>query len=351
MTKKIIIGAGFSAVITKILIGKKVNIIGLHNHNFLKKNSFLRRKSLDSNKFFQKNTYSYGTLNFDLKKGKMHDRLILGGNSSIWGGHINLRNIKKKMLSIFKIHNVVFKKLSFKNTGAISNNKDIYQVQTLTGNILESQNLYNNIKNAYILNFFIKRKKIFVNMMMSESGRIQKFHVSKLFLCLGTVQFLDLLYRSNFIKENDIIELSEFSHKFKFTLLSNTIKTKNATIIRYKFSRALGHFLGIQSFSKYLKFLNFLPVCIDQYFYKRKKNYKLQIKKGQVIEKDNDSDLNKFGVSAHYCNLRINKVPINKFLKRINPNIFGIGMSFIDQKIPGPISNDIILDVQKKINL
>ena len=281
----------------------------------------------------------------------MHDRLILGGNSTIWGGHINLRNISKKLLSIFKTHDVVFKKLSFKNTGAISNNKDIYQVQTLTGNVLESQNLYNNVKNAYILNFFIERKKIFVNMMMSESGRIQKFHKLKLFLCLGTVQFLDLLYRSNFIKENDKKKLSEFSHKFKFTLLSNAIKTNKATIIRYKFSRALGHFLGIQSFSKYLKFLNFFPVCIDQCFYKKKKNYKLQIKKGKVIEKDNDLDTNKFGVSAHYCNLRINKVPINKFLKKINPNIFGIGMSFINQKIPGPLSNDIILDVQKKINL
>lgn len=351
MAKKIIVGAGFSAAITKILIGKKVNIFGTHNHNFLKKNFFFRRKCLDSNKFFKKKIYSYGSLNFDLKKGKMHDRLIIGGNSTIWGGHINLRNISNKMLSIFKIYKVVFKKLSFKNTGTISNNKDIYQAQTLNGKILESQNLYKNIKNAYILNFFIKRKKIFVNIMTSERGRIQKFHVSKLFLCLGTIQFLDLLYRSNFIKENDLIELSEFSHKFKFTLLSNAITNKNATIIRYKFSRAVGHFLGIQSFSKYLKILNFLPVCIDQCFYKKKKNYKLQIKKGQVIEKNNDTDSNKFGVSAHYCNLRINKIPINKFLKKINPNIFGIGMSFINQKIPGPISNDIILDVQKKINL
>ena len=40
MTKKIIIGAGFSAVITKILIGKNVNIIGSHNCNFLKKKNF-----------------------------------------------------------------------------------------------------------------------------------------------------------------------------------------------------------------------------------------------------------------------------------------------------------------------
>ena len=60
-----------------------------------------------------------------------------------------------------------------------------------------------------LINFLsrLNEDELFVNMMMSESGRIQKFHVSKLFLCLGTVQFLDLLYRSNFIKENDIIEL------------------------------------------------------------------------------------------------------------------------------------------------
>ena len=43
MAKKIIIGAGFSAVITKILIGKKANIFGLHNHNFLKKNFFKKK--------------------------------------------------------------------------------------------------------------------------------------------------------------------------------------------------------------------------------------------------------------------------------------------------------------------
>ena len=56
MAKKIIIGAGFSAVITKILIGKKANIFGLHNHNFLK-NFFLRRKSLIQINFFKKNLF------------------------------------------------------------------------------------------------------------------------------------------------------------------------------------------------------------------------------------------------------------------------------------------------------
>jgi hypothetical protein len=36
-------------------------------------------------------------------------------------------------------------------------------------------------------------------------------------------------------------------------------------------------------------------------------------------------------------------------MKKIHPNIYGIGMSFIDRDIPGPISDDIILDSYKKI--
>jgi hypothetical protein len=43
-------------------------------------------------------------------------------------------------------------------------------------------------------------------------------------------------------------------------------------------------------------------------------------------------------------------VDINTFLKNINPNIMGLGMSFIDQKKPGPISNEIILDAKMKCN-
>ena len=55
----------------------------------------------------------------------------------------------------------------------------------------------------------------------------------------------------------------------------------------------------------------------------------------------------KFGKSIHYCNMKVNGININKYLLKINPNIIGLGMSFIDLKDPGPISNDIILDIKK----
>ena len=47
--------------------------------------------------------------------------------------------------------------------------------------------------------------------------------------------------------------------------------------------------------------------------------------------------------------MRINKINVNKFLKRIDKNLIGIGMPFINQNLPGPISNEIILDMLKKL--
>ena len=119
--------------------------------------------------------------------------------------------------------------------------------------------------------------------------------------------------------------------------------------MRYQFSRAIGHLFGLQYFSRFLKLINFIPIFIDQNFYPQKIRYTLQIKSGELIEKKCSLPNYKFGKSIHYCNLKINGVNINKYLHKINKNIKGLGMSFIDQNKPGPISNEIILDIKKKI--
>ena len=48
--------------------------------------------------------------------------------------------------------------------------------------------------------------------------------------------------------------------------------------------------------------------------------------------------------------MKINSVPINKIFSKINKNLLGFGMPFVNQSVPGPISNDIILDVKKKLS-
>jgi len=145
-----------------------------------------------------------------------------------------------------------------------------------------------------------------------------------------------------------LIEHSEYHHKYKISHIYSKIPKRNVVVIRYKLSRAIGHFLGIQYYSKFLRLFDFIPLSIDQCFYKKKINYKLLLKDGELIEKNNSKSCNNFGQSIHYCNLRINNIPINQIIKKIHPNIYGIGMSFINQDIPGPISNDIILDSYKK---
>ena len=347
MIKNLIVGSGFSAAITKIFLGKNSKVIGFKNKSLFRNQNFFRRKSLDINKLFSKKIISYGSLKFKLNKGKLHDRLILGGNTTIWGGHINLKKLTKKIFNFLK-KKTIFVKLKYNKTGTIANDENIYQLQTHSGNILNSNNILKQIEDGYILSFFIKKKKIYIKLINQKNNKINQIQVNKLFLCVGEIQFLDLLYRSQFIKDGDIIEYSEYYHKFKISTIFSKLLKGNVIVIRYKLSRAIGHFLGIQYFSKFLKLLNFIPLTIDQCFYKKKINYKLFLKNGNFIEKNNPRLTENFGQSIHYCNLRINKIPINQIIKKIHPNIYGIGMSFIDQDIPGPISNDIILDSYKK---
>ena len=349
MIKNLIVGSGFSASMVKIMINDNVKVVSLKNTNSLRSESFIRRTNLECNKFFSENTLSVGSTEFILNKAKFHDRLILGGNSNIWGGHIDLKRISENLVNFLIKKKIFFKKLSFRITGTTSHNKDLAQLQTSSGKILKAQDILGKIENIFILDFFIKNKKIFVNLLYLNSLKKKQIEVKKLFLCIGTIQLIDLLYRSKFIKEKDKIEFSEFDHKFIYRFKKSRYK-KNTTTIRYLFSRALGHFLGIQSYSKYLRLLNFIPICIDQRFYYNKSKYILTLKKKTFIGKKNKKDFKNFGESIHYCNMKINSVPINKIFSKINKNLLGFGMPFVNQSVPGPISNDIILDVKKKLS-
>jgi hypothetical protein len=143
---------------------------------------------------------------------------------------------------------------------------------------------------------------------------------------------------SNFLKEKDVLTLSEFENKFKLSLGTNLKNTANKIIIKYSFGSAVKHFFGLNA--NYFKFLNFTKICIDQIFFSNKKKLFLKIFKHNLIQ-INKSKKN-FGKSIHYCDLYVNKISINKFLKNLSNNIYGISMPFVKQEKPGPISNDII---------
>ena len=91
MIENLIIGSGFSAIFSKLLSNKKIKVMGFKKFSKLYFKNQSRRKKFESNKLFSTNALSYGSLNSDLKFSKLHDRLILGGNTNIWGGHINMK--------------------------------------------------------------------------------------------------------------------------------------------------------------------------------------------------------------------------------------------------------------------
>ena len=82
-----------------------------------------------------------------------------------------------------------------------------------------------------------------------------------------------MLYRSNLLKDGDIIELTEFAHKFEIKKINSSLN-KKSVVIRYHISRALGHLFGIQYYSKFLKIFKFVPLFVDQNFYFRMIFYK-----------------------------------------------------------------------------
>ena len=66
---------------------------------------------------------------------------------------------------------------------------------------------------------------------------------------------------------------------------------------------------------------------------------KLDFDSKKIIETSNNKF---FGDSIHYCDLKINGKNIDNYVKEISNNIIGISVPFVNQKKPGPISNDII---------
>ncbi|QDD07087.1 hypothetical protein FIT66_04505 [Candidatus Methylopumilus planktonicus] len=345
MADIIIAGGGFSASIAKIIIKKQVDVITPLKISRKPRKIFNKNSRFEINKFFGKKSSSYSVLRFNFYQGRLHDRLVLGGNSNIWGGFVDLSRIPTSIIQLFNKRGIFLKKLSFAETGSISNKQEIFQLQDGHEKILDASKFLGPHKNYFLESFFVKNNKIGLNLISKK--RIKTIYTKKLILCVGTTQIIDLLYRSSFLEEGSVISLSEFSYTVKPLITFSPCKfEKNSVVIRYILPRAILHYLGIQKFFQFLKKFIFLGIFLEQRF-SFKKNIHTSILRDGILS---DSLLEKrsykikFGRSIHYCNLKINGVTINDFIKQINPNVIGLGMAFIEQKSPGPISNDIIED-------
>jgi len=335
----IILGSGYSAALCDIFIPGNKLCIGLKNNNIFYNSNFNNCKIYRRNKEFEINklslirSKSFGVLQSKLYNAKLHDKLCFGGKSKIWGGFINSENISEENIKVLNTNNIFLKKLNFLTTGSISNIPSICQMQDKENHIFSAQNYFKNIIDNYVHKIVISKSNI--KLVFFDGNFVE---TNKVFLATGVLQTLDLLYRSGFIANNDTIQLTEFKYNISLKFKTDPLNFDTEdTVIRIKTTRALNHLLSIQ---KKYSLYDILPIYVDQVFSKVKEELKLRIINGSLT----NISINKlpFGKSIHYCNLHINGIDAQTYIRKISKNITGVGMSFVDQCNPGPISNDIL---------
>jgi len=339
----IIVGSGFSSFILSQILKKKYKIISTNSKyiNFLSK-----RKILTSHlKFFSKKYISYGAYKYILKKSILHDTLIHGGNTNFWGGICDIAKISKYINLLKPIFQL--KKINFIDTGSSSINKNLFQIQSLgsnNGNILNCSNYFTNVIKGHLVSFSSEKKNLIC--LKIKKKIIKNYYCKKLILAVNAVQLIDILINSNIINDNDHIRMTEHKFNTKITFSNKNIKnSKIYLILSYSLAGIIKHALGYQkNFNKYIfNFLNLFPIFYHQIFYKKKilATYKVDKNIQAIKEISKKTDFG-FGKSIHYFNMRINNTIVDKKLKKINKNIYGISSPFILNKYPGPISNNLI---------
>ena len=101
MNEFLIIGSGFSALVSYLRLKKFNPLVISTNINTFNDNFLKRRKNLDTNKFFSKKSKSFGNFEYQIPHNiKFHDRNSFGGNTNIWGGFINIENLSNKFIKL-----------------------------------------------------------------------------------------------------------------------------------------------------------------------------------------------------------------------------------------------------------
>ena len=299
-----------------------------------------RNKNLEYNKLFSSRAKSFGNLSFKLSsKIKLHDRMVSGGNSSVWGGWVNTENLPSEFTKIKHENLISTKPISDLGEGYLSNNENIEKILDSKGQVFNAENIFNLYKNLFLYSFKINKKIIELTILNLENNTFELITVDKLIIGINFNQLVELLYRSKLLSSGDVFSLSEFEHKFSlgFNKEDKFNHSKEITKIRYPTMSAVRHYLNLKQVPKI--FNEFPTAYIDQVFSPHKRKLEL-VYDNQHLNVINNVE--KFGDSIHYCDLMLNKISINKYLGSINENIYGVSMPFVIQKKPGPISNDII---------
>lgn len=337
-----IVGGGFAALALQALLPDAILISPVDPHATLRSYGFLRRKNFELNKLFAKKSYSLGAFLYQ-GAAKLHDRLILGGNSGVWGGFIDISKVSDASRLSLENMGVRFSRLGSRLTGSSSQNKDYRQLQALDGRVLDASRHLQIGHDAYLRRVtdigdleLIERIKCVTSLKSLELGADDR-----VYLAIGVVQILDLLMHSGRLCDGDEIELDEYGMSFSIALRRKGIDSseRESADIDYFPTGVIAHGLGLQRHLKYLESLNFAGIIMKQRFYHATQSAIFTFKNGTFVDKRQNVG---FGRSIHYCNLRINGIPLGEVVSKFWPKCYVVGMAAIKQANPGPISNDIL---------
>ena len=299
INQSVIIGSGMSAYVYFKDTPKKIKIYSGNNNEILK----------------SRNLYEYDAI---------------GGNSNIWGGYINYKRHQKfsknkKYKTFFKKYfkvSKIFKDSSkFSNTYCVTNEKnEIFRVKKdfFKGNLIEEK----------ISNIQVEKNRI--TLRSKKNKIITKY----LILCIGNLSLINLLYSSKLINSKDIISFDDANCNY---VLNFFINRKKNYYIPMPFSKIIEKMI----FNKSITYKITNESLILQKFSSLIKTHKYTC---EDLLKMNKSKL-RYLLSNHVVNLRVNNVPIRKFINSKSRKIKIFCSGTIKKFLAGPVIQDLIFDI------
>ena len=344
MDKIAIIGSGFTGYVLYQRLKKYNPYIISPDRFFIKNNYFFRNKDFEINKLFSQRAFSFINQIFKFYNIRLHDRLIFGGNSNIWGGFCNTLHFNKKIFDFLKKKKIQVNNLNLNLNGCLSNNFSIKQLNDGNGNIFRVKKVKKNYIDGLVTNFEKKGRVIKLKILQRNLNNklipiIKNFN--KVYISVSIPQLISLLKNSNIIKTGDVISFSEFKYDYSLKFFCNCNETKIVRIY-YNFFGVIKHFFNL----KFKFFFNFIPIYLVQNFYNKRNIAKIRNVKNNIFKEIFSPK--KFGNSIHINDFKINNCKLSKIF---NKNIKIFGPAGLKQSLPGPISNDIIIDIFKRIKI
>ena len=300
-SKNLLVGSGISSYIYFLTKKKKIKVISSNKNNIFKRSNF----------------YEYNSI---------------GGNTNIWGGYINYQRHRK--FSKNKNYNKIFKsnffnlekifgeKSKFSNTYClIDKNKKILR---LSKKMFENKLIEKEIKKIVI-------KKRNVQLIFEDNTKISS---NNIILCIGNLNLIQLLFNSDIINGDDLVSFDDGSCDY---VMNFSINQKKNYYIPMPFKFIFEKLI----FNKSSKYKLCKTSLILQKFSNASTNHEilcgnlLNLKKKKI----------RYFLSNHVANLRINNIPIRKFIQTKSKRIKVFCSGTVKRYLPGPIIQDLIFDI------